>query len=49
MLDRKCVLSDYGYRMVKAFRIFIGKLMVNHYWMAFVFGDGNCIWDIIWF
>ena len=29
-----CVFFDeYGYRMVSAFRIFIGKWMINDYWV----------------
>ena len=28
----------YGYEQVKAFRIFIEKEMVKHYWLLYVFG-----------
>lgn len=44
MLDRKYVLdgvfdkSIFYHRIVKAFKIFIGKMMISNYWIVCVIG-----------
>ena len=36
-------LGSYGFRMVEAFRIFIGKAIVHDYWRVCVFVIGSVL------